>query len=318
MPQSGFPAALGLRGERSVVQPGAGWGAGGTPAPNPPAVRGGPGSLSPPHPAEETSPVRSGRGYRGVPAALPITAALPAPRGPGAAPPGRVHPPVPPLRPSSPGKSGGPSPQPAAAPGPRPPAGAGRGDLPLHPRARSSLWAPSPPPPARGALGPLLPGPKLGAVLFVCIVGRESRSSPVPSPRSPRCRAGPASTPRSASPASLPGEGATWSFVGEMDGGALKLHPDPDVGIAVCALASSHRTDLGGMLRAVLCVFPSWGEGIACSQAFFLLKIWVSSSPPPPLPPSAPFWCKRCPADVGVGKLEDAPQQKLQMIQGKV
>lgn len=89
--------------------------------------------------------------------------------------------------------------------------------------------------------------------------------------------------------------------MGEMHGAALRFQPDPDVGIMVCTLVSFHHTDFRGMVRAdlfVLC-FPSCGEGIACSQAFSIKNLGVFFPSPPP------FWCKLCPADVGVGKLEE-------------
>lgn len=88
--------------------------------------------------------------------------------------------------------------------------------------------------------------------------------------------------------------------MGEMHGAALRFQPDPDVGIMVCALISFHHTDFGGMVRADLFYFffSFLGRGNCFS---FFKKSGCLLPPPPP----APFWCKLCPADVGVGKLEE-------------
>lgn len=80
-----------------------------------------------------------------------------------------------------------------------------------------------------------------------------------------------------------------------MHGAALRFQPDLNVGIVLHVLTFFHHTDLG----QTYFIYPPWWEQIAHSQAFST-KICVSSSPPHPLL----FWCKFCPADVGVGKLE--------------
>lgn len=76
--------------------------------------------------------------------------------------------------------------------------------------------------------------------------------------------------------------------MGEMHGAALRFQPDPDVGIMVCALISFHHRDFGRMVRADLFyffIFSFLGRGNCMFTSFSFLKkkIWVSSSPPPPL-----------------------------------
>lgn len=94
--------------------------------------------------------------------------------------------------------------------------------------------------------------------------------------------------------------------MGEMHGAALRFQPDPDVGIMVCALISFHHRDFGRMVRADLFYFfyfflPGERE-LHVHKLFFFKKknLGVFFPSPPP-----PFWCKLCPADVGVGKLEE-------------
>lgn len=215
--------------------------------------------------------------------------------------------------PSPTGKGGLPALQPAASAAlgvslPR----AGRGQSPATPTLNleqhelhlGHLLHPSIPQ-AREPTGPFSQAPKFGVVLFVCIVGRERGGIIgvllcIPSPLSPSCRAGTALRHPPPPPflllfgilrLLLPGEGekledgVLWGrCMGRLWGSNLTQM----LASWFVLLFPSTTEILGewwGQICFIFLFFPSWGEGIACSQAFLFKKkkIWVSSSPPPPL-----------------------------------
>lgn len=187
MPQSGFPAAL---GERSVVQPGGGWGSRGNPRPKSAcSERGGPAASPLPTLRRRLRPLAQGGGTEVSPLLPPspppsrLRGVPGQPRRGG----GGVHPRRPRSGRAPPGRGGGPGPQAVRGggisrctpPGPGVPLGHVL-HLPPEPGGRS---------------GPFSQALNWGLCSLSALWGGRAGVLSLP----PRCRAGPACTPRSAS-----------------------------------------------------------------------------------------------------------------------